>query len=160
MDLLISILIIFISSIFIHYYLLNSLTTYSPKHIKDNKFRFYLTLFIASFYSLIITILYDIFSSTFSVSILVSFGVLSIFSWYFYRRGALTNDYDYLKQIMINNSNNIYLSKKLLDKVKNESNSDVDNNHDESVLKLVNHILKKQTAQTKVIHYFIKQSEL
>ncbi len=160
MDLLISILIIFISSIFIHYYLLNSLTTYSPKHVKDNKFRFYLTLFIASFYSLIITILYDIFSSTFSVSILVSFGVLSIFSWYFYRRGALTNDYDYLKQIMINNSNNIYLSKKLLDKVKNESNSDVDNNHDESVLKLVNHILKKQTAQTKVIHYFIKQSEL
>ena len=160
MDLLISILIIFISSIFIHYYLLNSLTTYSPKHVKDNKFRFYLTLFIASFYSLIITILYDIFSSSFSVSILVSFGVLSIFSWYFYRRGALTNDYDYLKQIMINNSNNIYLSKKLLDKVKNESNSDVDNNHDESVLKLVNHILKKQTAQTKVIHYFIKQSEL
>jgi hypothetical protein len=160
MDLLISILIIFISSIFIHYYLLNSLTTYSPKHVKDNKFRFYLTLFIASFYSLIITILYDIFSSTFSVSILVSFGVLSIFSWYFYRRGALTTDYDYLKQIMINNSNNIYLSKKLLDKVKNESNSDVDNNHDESVLKLVNHILKKQTAQTKVIHYFIKQSEL
>jgi hypothetical protein len=160
MDLLISILIIFISSIFIHYYLLNSLTTYSPKHVKDNKFRFYLTLFIASFYSLIITILYDIFSSSFSVSILVSFGVLSIFSWYFYRRGALTNDYDYLKQIMINNSNNIYLSKKLLDKVKKESNSEVDNNHDESVLKLVNHILKKQTAQTKVIHYFIKQSEL
>ncbi len=160
MDLLISILIIFISSIFIHYYLLNSLTTYSPKHVKDNKFRFYLTLFIASFYSLIITILYDIFSSSFSVSILISFGVLSIFSWYFYRRGALTTEYDYLKQIMINNSNNIYLSKKLLDKVKNESNSDVDNNHDESVLKLVNHILKKQTAQTKVIHYFIKQSEL
>ncbi len=162
MDLFISILIIFITSVFIHYYLLNTLTSYSPKHIKDNKFRFYLTLFIASFYSFIITILYDMFNTTFSIPILLLFAFLSICSWYFYRKGSLTDEYDYLKQIMINNSNNIYLSKKLLDKTKKDiSDSKIEVSSDlKTVLRLANHILKKQTAQTKVMHYLIKQSEL
>ncbi len=149
MDLSISIIIIFFSSILLQYYIMYSIPFDSSKYYFHSKFRIYQTLVIFFFFSFIITLLFDIFTSSFSITYLTLFIFLFICSFYLYRKLFLFNEHDFLKYIVTNNSYNIHAINVYSNKIK-----------DERIKRLTKYILKTQNAQRSIIHTILKQHEL
>jgi len=131
-----SLIIMFISSFVIQYYLMSMLMTNSYKNITNSIGKFYLSVIMALFMVLIEIMMYDYHNHTFSKHLYTYCVLLLAFFIYLYRNQIGINDKQYLAEMIEHHSMAILTSDEILKKT---------NSYD--VTKIANNIIQTQTDE-------------
>ena len=131
-----SLVIMFISSFVIQYYLMSILMTNDYKNIKNSVGKFYLSVIMALLMVLSEIMMYDYHNHTFSRNIYIYCGLLLVSFIYLYRNQIGINDKQYLAEMIEHHSMAMLTSKEILKKT---------DSYD--VTKLANNIIQTQTDE-------------
>jgi len=131
-----SLIIMFISSFIIQYYLMSILMTNNYKNITNSIGKFYLSVIMALLMVLSEIMMHDYHNNTFSKHLYIYCGLLLAFFIYLYRNQIGINDKQYLAEMIEHHSMAILTSDEILKKT---------NSYD--VTKIANNIIQTQTDE-------------
>jgi len=131
-----SLVIMFISSFIIQYYLMSMIMTNNYKNITNSIGKFYLSVIMALLMVLTEIMMYDYHNHTFNKHLYTYCGLLLLFFIYLYRNQIGINDKQYLAEMIEHHSMAILTSDEILKKT---------NSYD--VTKLANNIIHTQTDE-------------
>jgi len=111
-----SLIIMFITSFFVQYYLMSLLMTNNPKNITNSIGKLYLSIIMGLFMVLSELMMHDYHYSIFSKQSYFGYGLLLILFIYLYRNQVGVNDKQYLKEMIEHHSMALLTSGEILKK--------------------------------------------
>jgi hypothetical protein len=139
--------VIFIASFVIHYFLITPIMVYKISHITNNYNKVYLSIILALFAVLLEIINKDRQYKVFSLSLYAIIILLLVVFIYIYRKQIGINDNEYLKNMIEHHSTSILLNKRILEKTDNYHVTKLAKNiiqHHEDDLKTMKELFKIQ----------------
>ncbi len=136
MNLIYSIIMMFIGSFLIQYFLMSYIMTNSISNIRRSTGKIYISLIMASFMSLLEILMHDIYNFSFNFSYYIVFIILLGILILLYKKQYFINDKNYIEEMIEHHSMAILTSNEIINKT-----------NDEKIKKLANKIISVQEKE-------------
>ena len=133
-----TLIVMFLGSFIIQYFLMSSIMTNSFENIKNSLGKFYLSVIMGLYMMILEIMMHDHQYAVFSMKYYIFFGCLLGFFIYLYRAQKYITDKEYLKEMIEHHSMALLTSNKVLEKT-----------DDYNVSKLAKNIIQKQEDEIR-----------
>jgi hypothetical protein len=145
MRLLHTLIVMFVGSFLIQYYLMSAIMTNSLSNVRNSYGKMYISVIMGLFMVLLEVYMHDSTYNVFNYKYYLVFGLLLGLFVYFYRQQTAIKDKQYLEEMIEHHSMAILTSKKIVEKTNNYY-----------VAKLAKDILQKQEDEINIMKNLVK----